>query len=614
MTRPWTKCGRASLPRDGETWRPHRAYPAGQLAAKVVASALLVSFLVTVDTGIALASSDRTWAESVASPEESACIADTREDWTRQERWVWRQICLGRPAELNEATGFGSGSNKAGPSSWSPQRQLRSTFLESILLDEPYSSRQPVRPVHISGAHFSDLIGLSHSSVPRSVFIEDSQFDLPVDLGGAQMGILGFDRSTFLATLNLNSTQVDGPLDLRGGRFTTVDLGGAVVDGNVEFDGSTLAAELRMSGARISGSLFLRKTFLTSGNLVGTEVSGNVEVDRAVIAGKLDMDTIRIEGALYARCVTARTISLVAAEVSGLVHLDNSKIGDLLALNGSKLGSSLFLVDAMFNEVRIAGADVAGTLSIRGSTIWFLEVRNSTIHKDLQLARNGKELPHWMDGAIIDLRSTKVGAIDDAPDAWPSIVRLAGFTYGEPRGSTTPPAADLASRPLAWYRSWLRRDANRVASQASLYLETVLRDAGRRSVADHLAIDRQRLEGGRLRYGWIGRNLDEYMVGYGYAPLRALIWIVMLVAVGAWVVWRQPVFRTQNSVRSCWLFSIDYTIPVVTFGKATFSRPNVDVDWKFMAPGARWAFYIMKVLGYVLGGFLLAALAKITSV
>src|ERR1051325_4636691 len=59
-------------------------------------------------------------------PDEK-CKVTHRNNWNEQERWVWKEVCEGREANLNQREGHQLQPNN--PDSWSRSRILRPTFL-----------------------------------------------------------------------------------------------------------------------------------------------------------------------------------------------------------------------------------------------------------------------------------------------------------------------------------------------------------------------------------------------------------------------------------------------------------------------------------------------------
>jgi hypothetical protein len=60
------------------------------------------------------------------------------EDWTPQEKFVWERVAAGKIADFNTTGGYGGNLDPKKPKGWPDNRVLRSAFLETILLKDPY--------------------------------------------------------------------------------------------------------------------------------------------------------------------------------------------------------------------------------------------------------------------------------------------------------------------------------------------------------------------------------------------------------------------------------------------------------------------------------------------
>jgi hypothetical protein len=142
------------------------------------------------------------------------CIAAASSSWTRQEAWVWKQLCSRRQANLNEAGRFGATTDVDEPKTWSPQRVLRPSFMEAILAEARYSERLANRSIVISGAWFRSPINLENSSIPSAVYLWQSRFDASVNLLGADI-----QRHHWVGWVGLQGRAQLGAYEGRGGRL-----------------------------------------------------------------------------------------------------------------------------------------------------------------------------------------------------------------------------------------------------------------------------------------------------------------------------------------------------------------------------------------------------------
>jgi uncharacterized protein YjbI with pentapeptide repeats len=483
------------------------------------------------------------------------CVAAASSSWTRQEAWVWNQLCSRRDADLNKSGRFGAVTDVNKPDSWSGQRVLRPSFIEAILGQDRYSQRLANRRIVISGAWFNRPIDLESASIPFALYIWQSRFDARVNLRGASIsGNLGFDGSTFKDALDLGSTKIDGSVFLRSrATFRNVVLLGAEISGDVSTVDATFNNELVLAGVKVEGYLYLRHgaTFQHV-NLIGADIGADVEA----------MDS-----------TFRRNISFSSAQVQG--------------------------------SVRLSGSKFAGYVSLAGSTVEGV----------LELYRKD-HTPSWEDAAVLDLRGTTVGGIDDAPKTWPRHLRLAGFTIEQAHGQGAASDLGFTGRNLSWYLDdWLGLDKE-YSRESFTQLEGILRSVGRNRIADRIAmarIDREyQLDKslfGRLRQ--VVGMLYKSTVGFGYRPEWAIIPIAVLIAIGTWIARRLPQEHLDDQqVCSRLVLSTQRLIPLISFGKG---YDDVDVTSKDVPRLVRRYFYVHAMLGYVLAAFLVTAIARITT-
>src|ERR1700681_4829375 len=78
-------------------------------------------------------------AEDVAQavPADAGCGALADPEWNTQEKFVWRNVCLGRPADFNDddesaRAEYGGNLEPKDAESWPASRTLTSRFIETI--------------------------------------------------------------------------------------------------------------------------------------------------------------------------------------------------------------------------------------------------------------------------------------------------------------------------------------------------------------------------------------------------------------------------------------------------------------------------------------------------
>jgi hypothetical protein len=387
-------------------------------------------------------------AEEKQPPDQ--CIAAASSRWTRQEVWVWKQLCLRQDADLNESGRFGATTDVDDPTSWSPQRILRPSFIESILMDNDYSDRLENRPIIIDGAWFHSPINLDDSSIPVAFYLNNSRFDAEVSAVGADIdGNIGFSGSTLKGELNLNGAKVEGRIFLREkAEFQDINLTAAKVNGSIYLSEESKFQKVNLTRADIGGNLDATgSTFKGELRLIGAKVGADVLLrDRAEFQA-VYLDSANVDGDLDATGSTFKgELDLYAAQIKRSVKLYKSNFKTGTTLAGATIGAVLSLSDQRQNAI-------------------------------------------WDDSATMDLEGTTVRSIDDAPRAWPRHLRLAGFIIQQTHGQGIPLGQGFTDRQVSWYLDWLDREGTFTREPYTL-LENLLRTVGRNPVADDIAMER----------------------------------------------------------------------------------------------------------------------------
>ena len=109
------------------------------------------------------------------------CQADPVKSWAPQEKWVWIQACQGKTADFNMAEGYGGILDSKKDKEWPENRRLTPTFLETILLHEPYRGVLTRHGVQIVGAWFREPLDLSNSTLTNELALISCRFESVVN-------------------------------------------------------------------------------------------------------------------------------------------------------------------------------------------------------------------------------------------------------------------------------------------------------------------------------------------------------------------------------------------------------------------------------------------------
>jgi hypothetical protein len=401
----------------------------------------------------------------------------------------------------------------------------------------------------------------------------------------------------------------------------TVRLLASVIGDALDMSGSSLEAPdgfcLSAERTEIKGPVLLRQGFSAHGavTFLGATIGGNVELfdSRLRCAGT---DT-RASG-FGGRRATDTAISFEDARIAGSLFMRGPFTAEgKVVLRLARIGGSLVLSgtgehQASFSNIGRFAVDAFG-----------LTVALAIVVRDLAV-----------DG-MIDVRSARCVVLEDDISAWPE-TRIGGSTrWGRltrrPRFTATGLALDgftyerLVSADFTWRRRrpLLQKSMDRRAAQPYLHLarlyarEGFQRDAKRAHIA-RLNATTTWLNPSR----WLARPL----VGYGYAPLRGLVILILAAALGglffahvappeAVKPTRPPSGSTVTS-KSCdadvypcfnpYVYSIDSLLPLIGLKQRDHWTP--DFETSRMTAAVTWG---LNALGWVVGLLVVAGFTSL---
>ena len=432
--------------------------------------------------------------------------------------------------------------------------------------------------ISMTGSKFMGKLNMGSVAIGQSLFMgEQAEFDEVVLLGAKVGGQISMIGSKFTGELNMDSVSIERDLFMRGqAEFGEVVLLGAKVGGQISMTGSKFTGELNMGSVAIGQSLLMGEQ-AEFGEVVlrGAKVGGQISMIGSKFTGKLNMGSVAIGQSLFMR---ETELELPAS----LVFLT--------------VGSNLDTSCATLSGMDLSGAQVKGELRL-GDTKWkrFTNKKGNLTNPKLTL------------------RNTSVGALQDSEETWPPCLQreLHGFTYERLDGLGTTDDTSHYNREIKWFREWLARDTS-YSPQPYRHLAATLRAAGHEGMADAILVanrDRER----RSAKWWQPKKcalwLFKIVVGYGYGwrNFLALVWAIVLVALGTVVLHlsSEQGFDVDGWSRSI-VYSADMLVPAIHLREEHYSVNKDLITW------AQYYFYVHKIMGYVLIFFVIAGLSGIT--
>jgi hypothetical protein len=359
--------------------------------------------------------------------------------------------------------------------------------------------------------------------------------------------------------LHLDGSQVRGGIDARdakiAGQLRVVDVSAR---GSVILDGAVLSNR--------NGDVVEGRRFSTGGNLDarGVTVFGSMLLTESSIGANLDLRASRfVNPGRYRRDRSRKpSVDLRSAQIGrDLV----CAVGERDKLAFSAHGEIRIRRAVVGRQTNFQGSEVGSSLD--GTAINAFGLITQELRLDVASAPRGK----------VNLRHARCASLRDNELFWDATghIELDDFTYD----SLADPI-ELDDDAQIVRRLRLLRNAMAGGYRPGPYdqFAAMLRASGNEEHASTVLIAKQRWRYGALAEGYrvlgpVVRTwswLQRWVVGYGYKPMRALVSLTVLLALGTIWFATQPTPHVANTddhlVWNPFLFTIDQLVPIVDFG------------------------------------------------
>ncbi|MFK4036338.1 hypothetical protein ACI2LC_11125 [Nonomuraea wenchangensis] len=540
-------------------------------------------------------------------------------------------------------------------------------FLQECRFDEPIClDEAAVRSVHLAGSTIprldaNDAEIKGHLNLDRcrvqTVALTDVHITGQLSLNGARLtnpenDALNADRLVVEGSMfcregfqaegevRLLGARIAGQLDFSGARLTNPENEalnadrlvvegsmfcgeGFQAEGEIRLLGARVAGQLSFNGARLTnpdkdvlsadglvveGNMFCRNGFQTEGEirLLGARVASQLSLDGARLTNPkgnvLNADQLVIQGSMFCRngFQTKGEIRLLGARVTGQLdfsgaHLTNPK-GNALDADGLVVEGNMFFQDGFQAEgvIRLLEARVAGQLGFNGARL--------TNPDGLALCCMDAEAASlWLaedfaaDGDV-DLSGMRVRTLFDDPECWPAGMYVNELVYNDLE-------PDL---PAMERLRWLRAGGKEYRAQPYEQLAAYYRRQGHDEEARRVLLAKQRHHrASRPWYARIWGYLLDGMVGYGYRPGRAALWVLGLWAAGSvFFTYHQPqpIKAGEHPAYQPVLYTADVLLPIINLGQeSAFTHQGL----------AQWVASVLIVLGWMFATALVAGVTRV---
>ncbi|MEV8316406.1 membrane-associated oxidoreductase [Streptomyces sp. NPDC059900] len=453
--------------------------------------------------------------------------------------------------------------------SWGPERTVRAEVLRALLIDGPTRDGE-IAGLKLWGARITGRLDLMYGTVEHPVRLRSCHFEETPNLYGAQVRALVLSESV-LPGLTAGTLRVELVLRITCSRIT---------------------GPVRLAGAQISGAFFANGAELGTPDAPGgtpppdtPDAPGPGEAAEPV----LQLNHAVIGTDVWAAGLVAHgQVRLNGASVGGLVNLDDAELHapGAVALHAETL--------SVGTDLRAMRLRARGTLNLSGARI--------PRHVNLAYAR----LSHpgatalrasscvigelWLREAApiegtVNLRRSQLDLLHVPPQVWPGQVKLDGLGYQR----LAPHLPADQRLPL------LEREAAGYLPQSYEQLAAAYRTVGDEAAARTVQLARLRRHRRTLPpYARMWGHLQDVTVGYGFRPMRAAGWLLVLLLAGAlaFALQRPPALKSDEAPDFNPVFyTLDLLLPIIGFGQEAAFAPQ---GWY------QWLSYLLVATGWVL--------------
>ena len=487
------------------------------------------------------------------------------EEMTPPERELWDAFPEGRQVDLR--VGTSSEDDPAQGADWGPERTLRAAVVTALARGANAAPPGAAAALRVAGARITGHLDLAGADIGHLLRFDGCWFEEAPSFYGAAT-----------RTIGIVDCQVPG-----------IDATLAAIEGSLTLERSVLRGTLSLMRARIAGEL----------QLGGAQLSASD--GWALFAGGLVM-----EGGLFCRrgFVAHGGIRLLGAHLPGGLFMEGARLENpdgpaLLADNA--VAQTLVFSEGFTAEgtVRLRGAQISDQLTFDGA---YLNGEGVSLDCTRTQAGDLHFTPAVPPAGAVDLRGAHASVLHDDESSWPGVVRLQGFGYG----SLQSEEGGLRGSDVARRVAWIRREPG-YAPQPYEQLASWYRQVGHEDDARKVLLAKQRHRRSTLHpVGRVWGHLLDALVGYGYRPWLAGVWIMALAVLGMAVFGGQSPKEAQPGQGppfNALVYTLDLLIPVGGLGQRTAWY------WPEGSP-AQWLSYALIAAGWLLTTAVVAGVSR----
>ncbi len=537
-------------------------------------------------------------AQSASAAEPPKCNPDTTE-WgnkdnpgaTPVEQEAWDKILHGQIAKFAKSkSDTPDGTRQEEESSQSrASRLLCGGFIKEILRDK-WSKQIPAEGIRISGA-IIDTLDLSN--MPLDPRFECHSCDFEGDASFLYVRpkwFIDLQGSHIIRSAGRKCTEDESDDEDKQDHSGILNLGGLSSEGSVLLNNVKADCAITLDGAKIKENLIVQNTDARKLQGKEAQIGGNATI------GYSRFFNVNLEKARIGR--------LAITDLND--STDDVKNGAVVSLDGASIDRDLDLLGGFIK-------------SVSASNVTSVSASNMTVGGKLSigdLRRKGGPWPLECKGkepCVITMHNSNVASVE-VQDGLPAKFDVTGLTYKsftllDKDGKEIKPNKDADKLYVKWLQSsdkWVQSSdkSGEHSPQPYLQLANVFKVQGFDDQVDLIHIWEQNAAWDQAY--WTSKpweTLKWGLIGYGYRKWLAFVWIGVFLVVGWIVVRRSHVARKHGFG---FTYSFDMLLPIVRLREAHYTT-ELELPY-------RGYFYFHRIIGYLLGLLLLAALGGLTNV
>ncbi|MFE9392977.1 oxidoreductase [Streptomyces sp. NPDC006784] len=506
------------------------------------------------------------------------------EGLTAAETGLWHAYRNGNAYDLR--VGDPARDDAHGDIPWGPERTVRARVISLLLLGGPPPVPGRAPALKLAGCRLTGPLDLSNSEITVPFELRHCRLEEPLRLVDCRAGTVILHRC----------------------RIPRLEAERLAVTGDLRLTGSELVHGLLLAQARIGADLALEEVRLGSvgrGRALdadGLSVTRDVAADLLRATGELTLRAARVGGAVSLRgCLLRHSDGGPVLTAPRLTVEEDFVLAPAPRRPGGGSPSAPDgrpRVARLHGGVQLDGSTFGGALDFQDADLELAADQEFSL-RSVQAAEL-RFTPRAPERGRVVLQDASVRRLVDRPDSWPSDGRLVlrGFTYEQ--------LAPGAPFPLARRLAWVRAATPEFAPEPYDRLAACLQAGGEDADAHTVLLTKLRRRRRTLPLpfrAW--EHVQDAVLGYGYRPGRAVLWLGLLLSAGT--VWfaRNPPAANTPGEGPHWvpaIYTLDLLLPVLDLGQETAWRP---------AGLSQWAALALVVLGWLLATIVTAGAAAV---